>query len=417
MSDIIELKNKIEEAAKALHDERKHYEELKAEQAKGRISEGELKARIEKLEKMTDKIEDQKANLEKLQAAVQRIGNGAEGDAESKGVKLDRKAFNQGLKMMLKTTGIQTSALNSLPEAERKALSNSIMTDGGFRVVAEKDNELTRILYDTSNLRAVARVVSIGSNRYEKVGKDTLAGAVHTSELASKSLQDSATTFMIEIPVHEIYSWQGVTEQHLEDAQYDVMGETMFDAAQAIALGQNTAFITGSGLDRAKGITTYTAKTSSPSVYARGQVGTIVTASATTTTFDELMDVQDTLKTGYLPGASWLMNRATRAIVRKLKYSSGTNEYIWELSTQVGVPSNMLGNPVQIMDDMPSMAASQVAIVFGDIRQSYTIVDRVGLSLLDDPYTGGNIRYLKYRARYGGGMTNFDGIKYLKMHA
>jgi HK97 family phage major capsid protein len=234
MSDIIELKGKIEEAAKALHDERKHYEELKAEQAKGRISEAELKERIEKLEKMTDKVEDQKSALEKMQATIQRIGNGAEESSEGK---IDSKAMNQAIRTLLKTGArFDRNALHDLPEAEKKALSNSINEDGGFRVMAERDSELGRIIYDTSNLRAVARVVSIGSNRYEKVSKDTTAGASWASEIATRSASDNSKTFLTEIPVHEIYSWQDVTEQHMEDAGYDVLAETSFDAAEEIGL-------------------------------------------------------------------------------------------------------------------------------------------------------------------------------------
>jgi HK97 family phage major capsid protein len=126
------------------------------------------------------------------------------------------------------------------------------------------------------------------------------------------------------------------------------------------------------------------------------------------------MEVQDALKMGWDANASWLMSRASRSVVRKLKYSSGTNEYIWELSTQAGVPANMLGKPVQIMEDMPSMSTGNVSFVYGDIRSAYVIVDRVGMSILDDPYSGGNVRYLKYRSRYGGGIVNYDAIKYLQ---
>lgn len=412
-----EISKKLDEVAKALHDERQVHEELKAQVKKGEVSQGEMQAKMEKLDGVTDRLEAQAERLQKQEEAIERFNSQASQIADKDGVNIDAKAYSQACRLMLKSGGITKSEIAGLPETERKVMSNAIATDGGFRVIPMRDSELTRILYDTSNLRGVARSVSIGTNRYEKVGKDTLAGAMHIGELGTKTVSANAQSFMIEIPVHEIYSWQGVTEQNLEDATYDVISETTMDAAEAIKIGQNTAFITGNGVDRARGITTYTAKTSSPEDYTRGQVGANVAAATGAVTFDELIETQDLLKEGYQSNASWLLSRATRGVVRKLKYTSGTNEYIWELSTQAGVPSAMLGKPVYIMEDMPSMAANAVAFVYGDIRNSYTIVDRLGLSLLDDPYTGGNVRYLKYRARYGGGLHNYDGIKYLQMAA
>lgn len=417
MSDLIEIKGKLEEVAKALHDERKENEALKAEVEKGKISQGAMQEKMEKLDGITDKVEAQAEALQKQATAIQRMGDEAQKNADESGVNIDAKAFSQGIKMMLKKGGCINSqnALSGFGESESKALANAIATDGGFRVVPHKDSELTRILYDTSNLRSLARVVSIGTSRYEKVGKDVLAGAMHIGELESKTISSNAKSFQTEIAVHEIYSWQGVTEQHLEDAEYDVISETTMDAAEAIKLGQNAAFITGNGVDRARGIVTADSSAGDADLYVRGKIGTVTAAGTSTVTFDELIELQDALKVGYLPSASWLLSRKTRSIVRKLKYSSGTNEYIWELSTQAGTPSMMLGNPVGIMDDMPDMETGNVAIAFGDIRQSYTIVDRLGLSLLDDPYSSGNVRLLKYRARYGGGLTNFDSLKYLRM--
>ena len=417
MSDIDEINVKLGEVAKALDLERKVNEGLKADVEKGLISQGAMQEKMEKLDGITDKFEAQAEQLQKQDAAIQRMTHEAQSGADKEGVNLDAKAFSQGIKAMLKKGSCINSqnALTGYGEVEAKALSNAIATDGGFRVIPHRDSELTRILYDTSNLRSLARVVSIGTNRYEKVGKDVLGGAMHIGELESKAISTNSKTFMIEIPVHEIYSWQGVTEQHLEDAEYDVIGETTMDAAEEIKLGQNAAFITGNGVDRGRGIGTYDSKVGDADVYERGAIGTVDAAAVDAVTFDELIELQDALKMGYLPQASWLLSRKTRSMVRKLKYSSGTNEYIWELSTQAGTPAMMLGNPVGIMEDMPEMATGNVPIIFGDIRSSYTIVDRLGLSLLDDPYTGGNVRLLKYRSRYGSGITNYDSLKYLRM--
>ena len=415
--DITQLTEKVEQATKSLSDERQRFEDLSAKVEKGLMTEAEKKELMEKVEKQTDKLEDTIEKMGKMDAAVQRLGKGAEENADANGERLDVKAVKQGLRAFIKSgVRIDLGGISSLGlgENEAKALSNAFATDGGLRVSAERDSEIGRILYDTSPLRSVARVVTTGSNRWEKWVKDQAAGAAWIGELQTKGPQATAKGHMLEVPVHEIYSWQEVTQQHIDDAEYDIMGETSMDAADEIARDQNAAFIIGNKGDRPQGITTASQKTSNPDVYARNKIGTKEAAAVDAVTTDELIDLQDLLKTGYEANASWLMSRKSRSKIRKLRYTSGTNAYIWEPSVQDGVAPVLLGSPVQIMEDMPAMTTGNVSIVYGDIRRAYVIVDRLGLSLLDDPYSGGHLRILKYRARVGGAIQNYDAMKYLK---
>ena len=75
----------------------------------------------------------------------------------------------------------------------------------------------------------------------------------------------------------------------------------------------------------------------------------------------------------------------------------------------------LLEKPVILMDDMPTIASNALSIAYGDFSEGYTIVDRVGLSVTVDPYTAPG--FIKYYAtkRVGGGVTNFEALKTLKM--
>ena len=66
---------------------------------------------------------------------------------------------------------------------------------------------------------------------------------------------------------------------------------------------------------------------------------------------------------------------------------------------------------------MPAIAANSLSVVFGDFRAGYMIVDRIGLSVLRDPYS--NNPYVTFHAvrRVGGGVVDFDAIKFLKFSA
>jgi HK97 family phage major capsid protein len=71
----------------------------------------------------------------------------------------------------------------------------------------------------------------------------------------------------------------------------------------------------------------------------------------------------------------------------------------------------LLGKPVIFMDDMAAEGAGNLAVVYADFSRAYTIVDRVGLQILRDPYTNkGFVTYYTTK-RTGGDVTSFDAIK------
>ena len=66
---------------------------------------------------------------------------------------------------------------------------------------------------------------------------------------------------------------------------------------------------------------------------------------------------------------------------------------------------------------MPDVAADAFPIMFGDVRRAYTIVDRVNLSILRDPFTqatNGNVRFIA-RRRVGGQVVLAEAIRKLKV--
>ena len=70
----------------------------------------------------------------------------------------------------------------------------------------------------------------------------------------------------------------------------------------------------------------------------------------------------------------------------------------------------MLGKSVNFMDDMPAVGANALSIVYADFSSAYTVVDRVGLQVLRDPFTNkGFITYYTTQ-RVGGDVTNYDSI-------
>lgn len=64
---------------------------------------------------------------------------------------------------------------------------------------------------------------------------------------------------------------------------------------------------------------------------------------------------------------------------------------------------------------MPDVAAGATPVLFGNLRQTYTIVDRRALTLQIDPYTAGFCTLFKWDARIGGGITCPNASRLLRI--
>lgn len=105
--------------------------------------------------------------------------------------------------------------------------------------------------------------------------------------------------------------------------------------------------------------------TSSKVAGLSGVTQKVTAASATAVTADELIDLQESIPDAYQGSAVFVMNRATRAAIRKLKDSDGDFLLNRDLSSQWNY--TLLGKPVYCSDNMPTMAAGKTAIYYGDL--------------------------------------------------
>lgn len=91
-----------------------------------------------------------------------------------------------------------------------------------------------------------------------------------------------------------------------------------------------------------------------------------VTAAGTTSvTADELIELQDKVPDAFQANACWIMSRATRTAIRKLK--NGQGEYLLNKDITGPFGYTLLGKPVYVSENMENMAATKPAIVYGDM--------------------------------------------------
>jgi HK97 family phage major capsid protein len=106
------------------------------------------------------------------------------------------------------------------------------------------------------------------------------------------------------------------------------------------------------------------------------------------------------------------MNRKTQSSIRKLKASTG--EYLWQPPTGLGQSASLMNFPLVESEDMPDISADSFSIAFGDFQRGYLVVDRRGVRILRDPYSGKPYVLFYTTKRVGGGVQDFDAIKLLK---
>jgi HK97 family phage major capsid protein len=176
--------------------------------------------------------------------------------------------------------------------------------------------------------------------------------------------------------------------------------------ARRIGSAEEEAFFTGNGTGRPTGI-----------LHATGGAETGVTAgSATTISFDEVMDLFYSLRAPYRRNAVFMMNDTTVKALQKLK--NGEGNYIWQPSVTAGTPDTILNRPVYTSSFMPTLAAAAKPIVFGDLGY-YWVADREGRTFqrLNELYAPtGQVGFLASQ-RVDGKLILREAVKCLSMKA
>lgn len=304
------------------------------------------------------------------------------------------------------------------PEVQA-SLSVGSDPSGGFWVTPDTGGRLVELIHETSPMRQVAGVVSIGTDALE--GPYDL-GEASTGWVGEKEARPETNTPTVggwRIEVHEQYAQPKVTQKLLDDASFPVESWLQGKVAIKLARTENTAFIAGNGEKKPRGFLTYPVSASAPTAaayealqfVASGKAGTFADASPG----DALISLIYALKAAYRQGAIFMMTRATLAEVRKLK--DGQGNYLWQPDFSQKQGGNLVGFPVTEAEDMPDLAANSLSIAFGDFSQGYQIVDRIGIRVLRDPLTEkGYVKFYTTK-RVGGGMVDFDAIKVMKFAA
>ncbi len=293
---------------------------------------------------------------------------------------------------------------------EAKALSVSTDTAAGYLAPTEYVREIIKGVTEMSPVRSIVRVRQTASKSIQIPKRTGQFAAQWVAEQGTKSETTGLAYGLEELPAHELYALIDISNQMLEDSAFDMEAEIRGEASEQFAVAEGAAVVAGSGVGKPEGFLT------------NGTVQETVSGSAATIgdadgQANGLITLFHALKTAYSRNATWALNRVTLGSVRKLK--DGDKNYIWMPGLANGIPNTILGASYVEMPDMPNEGAGAFPIAFGDFRRAYTLVDRIAMEMLRDPYTqatAGNLRFI-FRRRLGGQVVLAEAIRKLKCAA
>jgi HK97 family phage major capsid protein len=295
----------------------------------------------------------------------------------------------------------------NLDDAELKALSVGNDADGGYLVTPQFGGIVNTFVYESSPIRQLATVTTIGTDVFEVVVDNGEITSGWVGETESRAETNTPVLGKLSIPVHELYAEPRATQKMLDDGIVDMEAWLAGKVAEHFARKEATAFVGGSGVNQPKGLLSYDSGTT----VASQQVEQVNSGSSSTFTYNGLINLTSALKEAYQPNAVFLTRRASLADLLQLKDGQQMPIFNMTYSKTAGVEQSILGKSLYFAADVPAVAGNALAMIYGDMKQAYQIVDRIGLRVLRDAYTAKP--YVKFYTtkRVGGGVVNFEAFK------
>lgn len=433
---IKEIKALIEAQGAAWAEHKRVNDELVKAKADGKAV-SDIESKLAKLSDDLDKISEVKAQFDEFVLKSQRPGAGGS-DADRAKLEVETKAWNEMLRADYQSKGRQapnalaTDAyaqyksaffamvrhgnMDKLSDDERKAMSAGSDPDGGYLLPEATVGRMVARVYERSAMRRLANVQTLSTNDLEGIVDNDEASAGWVAEMDDRTDTNTPQVGKYRIEAHEMYAQPKATQKLIDDSSVDIEAWLAMKVGDKFARVESTAFMTGNGVSKPFGLFAYPTAATGDATRAWGtfeHVATGASATFASTKGDVLQDLLGTFKDHYLANASFVMPRSVRTLIRKFK-SASTDLYLWEPSLQVGQPDRLLGYPVVIDQYVPTLAASSLSLGFGDVREAYTIVDRIGIRTLRDPFTAKPYVRFYSTKRTGGGAVNFEAFKFLK---
>lgn len=294
-------------------------------------------------------------------------------------------AYKQAMLTAMRTNFRQVSNL----------LQEGVDADGGYLVPEEYDRRLINVLNEENIMRGLATHITTSGQHKINIAA-TKPAAAWIEEGGALTFGDATfdQTFLDAFKLHVAIK---VTEELLYDNAFNLESYIITEFGKALANAEEDAFLNGDGTGKPTGI------------FDANKGGHLFKTLTAAIKSDDMLDLAYGLKRPYRKNASFIMNDATLAQLRKLKDNNGA--YIWQPSYQQGEPDRLLGYSVRT-----SAYAPTDAIAFGDYKY-YNIGDRGTRSFkqLNELFAGNGMIGFVAKERVDGKLILPEAVQVMKL--
>lgn len=286
--------------------------------------------------------------------------------------------------------------------SENRADVNMTAGDNGAVIPTSIANKIIKKVYDICPIYQLADRYNVGGTLSipyydESTSAITMAYATEFAELEAKA----GKFLSIELKGFLAGALTKVSKSLINNNVFDIVNFVINQMAENIAKWIENECLNGTS-DKIDGI----AKAS--------QV--VTAAAATAITGDELIDLQEQVPDAYQTSCIWIMNKATRSAIRKLKNSDG--DYLLQKDATARWGYKLFGADVYCSDNMNKMAAGKTAVVYGDMSGlAVKVSEDINIEVLREKYATqhavGVVGWLEMDAK----IENQQKIAVLKMAA
>jgi HK97 family phage major capsid protein len=292
----------------------------------------------------------------------------------------------------------------------RAAMSTTTTTEGGYTTALEYMRSLEEAMKQFGGIRAVATTMRTATGTQMQF--PTTDATAEEGEIVGQNAAVSSGDTTFGLTTLDVYKYSSkkiaLPFELIQDSFIDI--EAYIQTLLAIRLGRITSrhYTTGDASGKPRGIVT---------AAASGKVGT--TGQTASVIYDDLVDLEHSVDPAYrgTPGVGFMMHDSSLKVIRKIKDDQDRPIFVpgYEQGNPGGAPDRLLGRPIYISQEMPTMAANAKSILFGDFKK-YIIRDVMDLTMFrmtDSAFTlNGQVGFVAFM-RSGGNLVDAGGaVKY-----
>ena len=388
VQELIEKRAKVWETAKNFVDT--HEDKNGNLSAEDKETYSRMEAEIEELTNSIERQQRAERREQELSKPVNSPITGKPYKDEPQGEVKTGRASDEYKKAML-------TALRSNFRQVSNVLQEGVDADGGYLVPEEYDHRLIDVLTEENIMRGIATKITTSGEHKINIAA-TKPAAAWIEEGGALSFGDATFDQKI-LDAHKLHVAIKITEELLYDSAFGLENYIITEFGKALANAEEDAFLNGDGVGKPTGIFDKTKGGES--------IGTLTAALKS----DDILDLIYKLKRPYRKNASFIMNDATLAQIRKLKDNNG--QYLWQPSYQANEPDKILGYNIRT-----SAFAPTDAIAFGDYKY-YNIGDRGSRSFkqLNELFAGNGMIGYVAKERVDGLLILPEAVKILGLKA